>query len=152
VRLVRLGLRADRVDLESMSHGAPTEFLADAIPHGDQFFTLKLDEPPSLHAHHVVTRLLAVDELEVRLFGIEERLDDDARILEQMDGSVQRGLRHALTASAQFEQEFFRLKHTVARDDGVEHISALVRVLQPTRLEIATEHRAERSHRLLRQG
>lgn len=152
VRLVRLALRTDRVDLESVSDGAPPELLANAISERSEFLALELDEPPSLHAHHVVARLLAVDELKVRLLGVEQRLHDDAGILQQMDGSVERCLRHAMTPPPQFKQKFFRLEDTVTSDDGIEHICAFVRVLQPSRFQIAAEHGAERRHRLLRNG
>ena len=139
-RLGPIGVWTDRVDLEAMTDRAPSEFPADSIAQGDQFFVLELDQPTRLHADHVIARLTAVDQLKVRLLRVEQGLHDDPGVLEQMDGSVQRCLRHALTATTKFEQELFRLKDTIASDDGVENIRALVRVLQAAGLEVATEH------------
>ena len=71
-----------------MSDRLPSEFGADPIPQGGQIGTLKIDRPTSPQAHHDVLRLLAIDELKMRLFGIEKGLSNDARLLKKAEGSI----------------------------------------------------------------
>ena len=53
-----------------------------------------------------------------------------------------------MSARAQIEKQLLGLKRIIARNDRVEHIRALLRVLQILTLQKATKHRAQRRERL----
>ena len=52
-----------------------------------------------------------------------------------------------MAALPQVEEQFFRFKRSIPRDDRVENIRAFLGVLQVTALEEPPEHRAKRRER-----
>jgi len=93
-----------------MTHRLPAVLGADAIPQVDQLVVGELDVPAGLDADHVVARGLAVDELVVRLLGVEERLGDDPRLLQELDRAVGRGLGDAVVALPHLEHQLLDLE------------------------------------------
>ena len=55
----------------------------------------------------MVTGFLAINQLVMRLLRIEQRLHNDAGVLQQIDRSIGGRLRNSLAALAQLEKKFF---------------------------------------------
>ena len=70
-------LGAQGIDLEPVTDRLPPVLPTDAFADQRQLIIRKLDEFAGLHADHVVSRRLAVDQLIMRLLGIKQGLRDD---------------------------------------------------------------------------
>lgn len=137
---------AECVDLEAMAHCFPAELPANPVSQGDQLVIRELHMLAGLHAHDVVSRLLAVDKLVVGLLGVEKGLRDDACVLQELDGPVERSFGDAVAVLPHFEHQFFNFKDAVSLNDGVKDVSPFRGVLEILGFEKTPEHRTERSH------
>ena len=114
-----------------MSDRLPSEFGADPIPQGGQIGTLKIDRPTTPQAHHDVLRLLAIDELKMRLFGIEEGLSNDARLLKKAKGSIDRRLGNPMAQMSHFKEQLFGFERPIVIDDRLQDVRSFLGVLEP---------------------
>ena len=124
-------VRAHGKDLKAMADRLPSKFRADPISQGSEIGTLKIDRPTSPQAHHDVLRLLAIDELKMRLFGIEKGLRNDARLLKKAEGSIDRRLGNPMAQMAHCEEQLFGFERPVVIDDRLQDVRSFLGVLQP---------------------
>lgn len=102
-----------------------------------------------LHADKRVGGRAAVDQLVVRLLGINEGWRDDASFLQQAKRAIHRGFRHVVRRpGTQLAQQAFGFEQTVGGDDGIEHVGSLLGIAEIPLLQEATKDRAQRRENL----
>jgi hypothetical protein len=87
---------------------------------------------------------LAIRELIVGLFAVDQDLLDDAGVCKELDRPVDRGFRDAKAGGAHVAEELLGLKDIAASNDRVEDVRALSGVLETGLLERSSEDGAER--------
>jgi len=83
-----------RVDQEPVADRLESVFLADAIADLGELRAVKLDDLVRFDVHQVIGGFLAVDQLVMGLFGVDEDLLEDPGLDQVLERAVDRCLRN----------------------------------------------------------
>ena len=106
-------------------------------------------DPDSLagsKAHEEVQGVPTIDEMVVGLSGVEHDRSDDAGVLEELECSVDGGLRGAMASRLHFIEERIRLEDIIDLHDQIEYVGAFTCVLEILILEMAPKDGTQRHH------
>lgn len=130
--------------MEPEAGGRDAAVGADAL---DQFLDLRdieLDDLVGVDADEDVTRArLAVDDLVVRLFAVDEDALDDASLGEELERAVDGGFADAEAVGLEACDDLFDLEEPIETEDDVEDVGAFGGVFEAFGAERASEDGAD---------
>lgn len=118
-------------------------FATKLVAKGDELGDVDGFDLAGVEVDEQVVGRAAVHELIVGLVLVEQDALDDAGILEEADGAVDRGLGDAETAGLYGGEKLIGFEEAILADDGVEDAGPFGGVLESLGLELAAEDRAE---------
>jgi hypothetical protein len=120
----RTGLFSAGDDLEAVGDGGEAEFARDFFAELDDLLGGEGDHFTGFQIDEMVVRAGAIDEVIVGLFaaavGRRRDLVEEAGVAEVLEGAIDGGLRDAVGAFAEFEEEFLGFEGVAEFLDGLE--------------------------------
>tara|TARA_B100000959_G_scaffold285376_1_gene359953 strand:+ start:1898 stop:2227 length:330 start_codon:yes stop_codon:yes gene_type:complete len=109
-----------------MANSGPAHLLSQPLSQLHDLVALQGDQLASLHADHVVRRVAAVGKLVVRHLGIEQHERcHDACVLQEPQGSIDRGFGHILAVASHLHQKRVGVEEVVHVHDCCKYIGPL---------------------------
>lgn len=126
--------------MEAETRGCDAALGADALDEFFDFWDVEFDDLIGVDADEDVARaLLAVDELVVGLFAVDENALDDAGLGEEFERAVNGGLADTEAIGLQACDDLIGLEEAVESQDDVENVGAFGGVLEALAAEGSAE-------------